>query len=121
MATKTRTIEVELSTTGLDAAGRPQRVPVVTQNGGTAVALEAPPALEVEPTLAPPHPLATSPMAAATTATRSGPRPRPVLRAICIWCLPGDEPPCGDRMGDGAGTAPGGPGERSDGPPEDHR
>jgi NADH-quinone oxidoreductase subunit D len=46
MATKTRTIEVELSTTGLDAAGRPQRVPVVTQDGGTAVALEAPPALE---------------------------------------------------------------------------
>jgi NADH-quinone oxidoreductase subunit D len=47
MATKTRTIEVELSTTGLDAAGRPQRVPVITQNGGgAAIALEAPPMLE---------------------------------------------------------------------------
>lgn len=48
MATKTRTIEVELSTSGLDAAGRPQRVPVVTNDGGTAVALEAPPVLELE-------------------------------------------------------------------------
>lgn len=46
MATKTRTIEVELSTTGLDAAGRPQRIPLVTNDGGTAVALEEPEALE---------------------------------------------------------------------------
>ena len=44
MATK-RTVEVELSTTGMDRQGRPQRVPLVTSNG-SAVALEAPPALE---------------------------------------------------------------------------
>mgnify|MGYP001598691698 CR=1 FL=1 len=46
MATKTRTIEVELSTSGLDASGRPQRVPVVTNDGGTAIAFEEPLALE---------------------------------------------------------------------------
>ena len=46
MATKTRTIEVELSTSGLDRSGRPQRVPLVTNDGGTAVALEEPLALE---------------------------------------------------------------------------
>jgi len=46
MATKTRTIEVELSTTGLDAQGRPQRVPLVTNNGGQAIALEEPVAVE---------------------------------------------------------------------------
>ena len=46
MATKTRTIEVELSTTGLDQSGRPQRVPLVTNDGGTAVALEPPMTLE---------------------------------------------------------------------------
>jgi len=45
MATK-RTIEVELSTTGMDREGRPQRVPLVTQDGGTAIALEAPPMIE---------------------------------------------------------------------------
>lgn len=45
MATK-RTIEVELSTTGMDREGRPQRVPLVTNDGGTAVALEAPPMIE---------------------------------------------------------------------------
>ncbi len=51
MATKTRTIEVELSTTGLDAAGRPQRVPLVTSNNGAhgaAVAIDPPPAMEPE-------------------------------------------------------------------------
>ncbi len=48
MATKTRTIEVELSTTGLDQAGRPQRVPLVTNDGGSAVALEPPPSIEPE-------------------------------------------------------------------------
>jgi NADH-quinone oxidoreductase subunit D len=47
MATK-RTIEVALSTTGLDASGRPQRVPLVVDGGGTITALEAPPALEPE-------------------------------------------------------------------------
>jgi len=49
MATKTRTIEVELSTSGLDASGRPQRVPIVTNDGGTAIALEEP--LAIEPAL----------------------------------------------------------------------
>src|ERR1051326_3903041 len=48
MATKTRTIEVELSTSGLDAAGRPQRVPLVTNDGGTSMTLEPPPMLEPE-------------------------------------------------------------------------
>jgi NADH-quinone oxidoreductase subunit D len=46
MATKTRTIEVELSTSGLDASGRPQRVPIVTNDGGTAIAFDEPIALE---------------------------------------------------------------------------
>ena len=45
MATK-RTIEVELSTSGLDPHGRPQRVPLHV--GGDAVALQAPPAIEPE-------------------------------------------------------------------------
>src|SRR6266511_5020880 len=44
-----RTVEVELSTTGLDAQGRPQRIPLsATEEGGTAVALEAPPSIEPE-------------------------------------------------------------------------
>jgi NADH-quinone oxidoreductase subunit D len=42
-----RTLEVELSTTGLDALGRPQRVPLVT-GGDSAVALEPMPAMEPE-------------------------------------------------------------------------
>ncbi|MFI5239844.1 MAG: NADH-quinone oxidoreductase subunit D, partial [Gemmatimonadales bacterium] len=46
MATKTRTIEVELSTSGLDASGKPQRVPIVTNDDGTAIAFEEPLALE---------------------------------------------------------------------------
>src|SRR6202048_4718650 len=41
-----RTIEVELSTSGLDAQGRPQRVPLVTNDGGTAVAVEPPTSVE---------------------------------------------------------------------------
>ncbi len=45
MATK-RTIEVALSTTGLDAEGRPQRVPLVVNGGGTVTALEPPPSIE---------------------------------------------------------------------------
>jgi NADH-quinone oxidoreductase subunit D len=52
MATK-RTVEVELSTTGLDARGRPQRVPLVVDDGGSPVALEAPAA--IEPDLAGDH------------------------------------------------------------------
>jgi NADH-quinone oxidoreductase subunit D len=47
MATK-RTVEVELSTTGMDAHGRPRRVPLVVDDGGSPVALEAPPAIEPE-------------------------------------------------------------------------
>ena len=46
MATK-RTIEVELSTTGLTKDGKAQRIPLV-MGGGAAVALEAPPSMEPE-------------------------------------------------------------------------
>ena len=54
MATTKRTVEVELSTNGLDAQGRPQRAPLVTDLGsGTAVALDAP--LAAEPELAGEH------------------------------------------------------------------
>jgi len=48
MATKTRTVEVDLSTTGLDAQGRPQRVPLVTDEAGNLVPLNAAPAVEPE-------------------------------------------------------------------------
>jgi NADH-quinone oxidoreductase subunit D len=48
MATTTRTVEVELSTTGLDAQGRPQRVPLATDDAGNLVPLTAAPALEPE-------------------------------------------------------------------------
>ena len=48
MATTTRTVEVELSTTGLDAQGRPQRVPLATDEAGNLVPLTPPPALEPE-------------------------------------------------------------------------
>jgi NADH-quinone oxidoreductase subunit D len=48
MATTKRTVEVALSTNGLDAQGRPQRVPLVVGGDGGAVALEAPPAAEPE-------------------------------------------------------------------------
>src|SRR5215212_8990439 len=48
MATQKRTVEVALSTTGLDSQGRPQRVPLVTDESGSAVALEAPPSIEPE-------------------------------------------------------------------------
>src|SRR6476620_3339774 len=43
-----RTIEVELSTTGLDAQGRPQRVPLVTNDGGSPLEIAAPPSMEPE-------------------------------------------------------------------------
>ncbi len=49
MATGNRTIEVELSTTGLDAQGRPQRIPLVT--GGNARDLDLLPAVTLEPEL----------------------------------------------------------------------
>jgi NADH-quinone oxidoreductase subunit D len=48
MATKKRTVEVELSTTGLDAQGRPQRIPLAVDDSGAPVALEAPPSMEPE-------------------------------------------------------------------------
>src|SRR3954462_4315158 len=48
MATKTRTVEVELSTTGLDQHGRPQRVPLVTDAAGNIVPVNAYPAVEPE-------------------------------------------------------------------------
>lgn len=49
MATTKRTVEVELSTSGVDAQGRPQRIPlIVSEASGSSVALEAPPALEPE-------------------------------------------------------------------------
>ena len=53
MGSGNRTIEVELSTTGLDAQGRPQRVPLVTNDGGTAV--EITPPLSLEPELSGDH------------------------------------------------------------------
>jgi NADH-quinone oxidoreductase subunit D len=46
MATTKRTVDVQLSTSGLDARGRPQRTPLVLDERGAAVAVEAPPALE---------------------------------------------------------------------------
>jgi NADH-quinone oxidoreductase subunit D len=42
-----RTVEVELSTSGLDAQGRPQRVPLVTDESGGVMTLEPP--LPMEP------------------------------------------------------------------------
>jgi NADH-quinone oxidoreductase subunit D len=53
VATQKRTVEVALSTTGVDAAGRPQRVPLVTADDGSPVAVEAQPM--VEPDLAGEH------------------------------------------------------------------
>ena len=41
-----RTVEVSLSTSGLDAQGRPQRTPLVVDQGGNVTTLEAPPSLE---------------------------------------------------------------------------
>ena len=47
MTTTKRTIEVELSTTGMDARGRPQRVPLFA-GGDSGVALQAPSSMEPE-------------------------------------------------------------------------
>ena len=47
MATK-RTVDVSVSTTGLDKQGRPQRVPLVVDESGNVTTMEAPPALEPE-------------------------------------------------------------------------
>src|SRR5215208_5404447 len=46
MATTKRTIEVELSTTGLDAQGRPQRVPLAVDEGGNVVTMDPAPGIE---------------------------------------------------------------------------
>jgi NADH-quinone oxidoreductase subunit D len=43
-----RTVEVSLSTSGLDAQGRPQRAPLVVDDAGRVTTLEAPPSLEPE-------------------------------------------------------------------------
>jgi NADH-quinone oxidoreductase subunit D len=48
MASGNRTVEVELSTTGLDAQGRPQRVPLVVNDTGGGLELAAPPSMEPE-------------------------------------------------------------------------
>jgi NADH-quinone oxidoreductase subunit D len=53
MASGKRTVEVELSTTGVDAQGRPQRVPLVTGEDGESIAV-APP-LSIEPELSGDH------------------------------------------------------------------
>ena len=41
-----RTVDVTVSTTGLDAEGRPQRVPMAVDSAGHAVAVTAPPGIE---------------------------------------------------------------------------
>src|ERR1051326_7698738 len=46
MSTTKRTVEVELSTTGLDAQGRPQRVPLAVDEGGNVLTMEAAPGIE---------------------------------------------------------------------------
>jgi NADH-quinone oxidoreductase subunit D len=48
VATTKRTVDVQLSTSGLDAQGRPARVPLVTDAAGNVLTMEAPPALEPE-------------------------------------------------------------------------
>ena len=48
MATTKRTVDVQLSTTGMDSRGRPQRVPLVTDEAGNIVPMTAPPAAEPE-------------------------------------------------------------------------
>src|SRR5215216_7830597 len=53
MAAK-RTVEVALSTSGMDAKGRPQRVPLVTDESGNVMTMPAPLSLE-EPELAGEH------------------------------------------------------------------
>ena len=48
MSSGNRTVEVELSTTGLDAQGKPQRVPLVVNDTGGGLELAAPPSMEPE-------------------------------------------------------------------------
>ena len=42
MATQKRTVDVELSTSGLDAQGRPVRKPLVTDESGNVMTMDAP-------------------------------------------------------------------------------
>jgi NADH-quinone oxidoreductase subunit D len=46
MATTKRTVEVSLSTTGVDADGRPQRSPLAVDDSGNLVVVESPPSME---------------------------------------------------------------------------
>jgi len=48
VTTGTRKVDVQLSTTGLDPSGRPQRVPLVTDESGRTMTLEPPATLEPE-------------------------------------------------------------------------
>ncbi|GAC1647865.1 MAG: NADH dehydrogenase (quinone) subunit D [Gemmatimonadaceae bacterium] len=48
MPTTTRTVDIQLATHGLDASGRPLRVPLVTDAAGNPVPVTAPPPLEPE-------------------------------------------------------------------------
>ncbi len=48
MPTTRRTVDVEISTTGLDAQGRPVRVPLVTDERGNVVPVGSPEAMEPE-------------------------------------------------------------------------
>ncbi len=53
MATKKRTVEVELSTSGIDSQGRPTRVPLVVDEQGRPVPME--PTLTLEPDMKDEH------------------------------------------------------------------
>src|ERR1700759_399043 len=46
MATTKRTVEVELSTSGLDKHGKPQRVPLAVDEGGNVITLDEPQGME---------------------------------------------------------------------------
>jgi len=48
MATIKRTVEVELSTTGMDAQGRPVRTPLAVAEDGSTITVAAPPSIEPE-------------------------------------------------------------------------
>ena len=48
MATIKRTVEVELSTSGMDAQGKPVRTPLAVATDGSTVTVAAPPSMEPE-------------------------------------------------------------------------
>jgi len=48
MATTKRTVDVSLSTSGMDEHGRPQRVPLVTDESGNVMTMDTPPGIEPE-------------------------------------------------------------------------